>query len=174
MEDRTSFQAHHDSLTGLPNRILLDDRLEQAIALAERLEHLVAVCYLDLDRFKPVNDEFGHMAGDWLLKQVAQRLRKILRATDTIARVGGDEFVLVLPTLHDRQSGEAMAGKVVEALREPFFYNEIELRIGGSVGVAFYPADGDNPVVLLACADEAMYRAKASGRNSFVTSGTSS
>jgi diguanylate cyclase (GGDEF)-like protein/PAS domain S-box-containing protein len=171
VEDRNSYRAHHDPLTGLPNRFLLDDRLEQAIAMAERLDHLVAVCYLDLDRFKQVNDELGHVAGDWLLKEVARRLRGILGATDTIARVGGDEFVIVLPTLHDRSAGEAMAKRIVEALREPFFFNtESELRIGGSVGVAFYPADGDTPAVLLASADEAMYRAKAAGRNAFVMS----
>ena len=159
--------AHHDALTGLCNRLLLNDRLTNMIALAERDGKKVAVLYLDLDRFKPVNDLLGHEAGDALLVEVAARLRGMSRSSDTIARVGGDEFVVV-QTLGDRPNlAEASAARVIAELSKPFTIVGEEVLIGASVGIALYPGDGQTAAELLRNADKAMYRAKDEARGTF-------
>jgi len=157
--------ATHDSLTGLPNRVLLDDRLAQGIAHAEREGHGFAVAVFDLDRFKQINDSCGHRAGDELLKEVAQRLRSVARSIDTIARLGGDEFVMVLDRMANRQDAEVVANRAVEALRQTVKIAGVDLHTSVSVGFAFFPGDGTTVETLIAHADAAMYYAKQRGRN---------
>jgi diguanylate cyclase (GGDEF)-like protein/PAS domain S-box-containing protein len=159
--------AHHDALTGLPNRTLLNDRFEMAIAHAKRSDGKLAVCFMDLDGFKPVNDTFGHEAGDLLLVEVARRMLAISRATDTVARLGGDEFVLIFQDISDEAECRQMLSRVMDSIGQPFNINGHDIRISASIGAAFYPdddADGDN---LLRHADQAMYVAKQAGRNQF-------
>ena len=165
MASRLTHQAHHDALTGLPNRVLLEDRLTQSLAQAKRNQQQVALLFVDLDGFKGVNDTLGHAAGDILLKQVAARLAWAVRASDTLARMGGDEFALVLNDVRDTPSAMRVAEKLLETLAEPFPLEGRELRISASIGLAFYPEDGQDADTLLRHADVAMYRAKASGRN---------
>ena len=164
-EDAVRVQAWHDALTGLPNRVLLMDRLEQALKQATREGRRLALLFLDLDRFKLVNDSLGHAAGDELLKQASQRLMDVLRKGDTVARMGGDEFCVLL--LDAAIEGDALlvGQKIVAALHEPFTVLEQEVHIGTSVGIAFYPDHDSDPERLLKLADMAMYRAKQSGRN---------
>lgn len=164
-EDAVRVQAWHDALTGLPNRVLLMDRLEQALKQAVREGRRLAVLYLDLDRFKPVNDSLGHAAGDELLKQASARLQALLRRGDTVARMGGDEFCVVLNDAVLEGDALAVAQKIVAALHEPFPVAEQEVHIGTSVGIAFYPDHESDPERLLKLADMAMYRAKQNGRN---------
>ena len=159
--------AHHDALTGLPNRTLLNDRFEMALAQTKRSGGKLAACFMDLDGFKPVNDTFGHEAGDLLLVEVAQRMLAISRATDTVARLGGDEFVLIFPHISDEAECRQMLSRIMDSITQPFNINGHDIRISASIGVAFYPdddADGDS---LLRHADQAMYVAKQSGRNQF-------
>ncbi|MBI4995913.1 MAG: diguanylate cyclase [Rhodocyclales bacterium] len=158
-------QANFDSLTGLPNRQLLDDRLERALAQAARRHTLVAVLYIDLDRFKPVNDRYGHAAGDDLLCQVAQRLRNALRDEDTVARVGGDEFVAVLPDVAVGDMPARAAEKIIAALSAPYRVWENYVEISCSIGIAVYPRDGADAIALLEKADRALYGAKHAGRS---------
>ncbi len=163
LEEELAHQALHDSLTGLPNRVLLMDRLSHALARAGREGQRVAVLFLDLDRFKTVNDSLGHDAGDELLAAVAQRLRGCLRAEDTAARLGGDEFVVLLASLSDAGEAIQVAERIVERLETPFRVGGREVRISTSVGIALsQPAEG-RPIDLLREADGAMYRAKARG-----------
>jgi diguanylate cyclase (GGDEF)-like protein len=157
--------ATHDALTGLPNRVLLDDRLDQAIVHAERDEQPFAVLVLDLDRFKFINDSLGHHAGDELLSQVARRLQSVVSKLDTVARIGGDEFVLVLGSAANRAEAEKVARCAIDALRSPIRISGVDLHTSTSVGVAFYPADGTTAENLIAHADAAMYCAKQRGRN---------
>ena len=153
-------QALHDALTGLPNRTLLRDRIQQAILTASREGGRVAVLMMDLDRFKEVNDSLGHHAGDELLKELGDRLQKILRASDTIARLGGDEFGLLLPK-HDKPNDVIPAlDKICEALEQPIVLQELPLAIEASIGVALFPDDGEDVDTLLQHADVAMYAAK--------------
>lgn len=159
--------AYHDALTGLPNRMLLEDRLDQAILQVKRGHRRTAVMYLDLDRFKNINDSLGHDIGDNLLIQVASRCSKTLRETDTICRQGGDEFVIVLPDLETEQDAAHIARKLVRAFDHPFPLGGHELRVTASIGIAIYPRDGNSTSELLRNADTAMYRAKAEGRNGF-------
>ena len=166
-EDRVLHQANHDALTGLPNRRLLLDRLGQALALAHREDHHVAVLFMDLDRFKTINDSLGHMMGDALLQTVAQRLSASLREGDTVSRLGGDEFVVVLPRLEDPQAAEKVALKLVESLVPPFHLDGQELRISASIGISLFPEDGQDTETLLRNADSAMYHAKDMGRNNY-------
>ncbi|MGB9739751.1 sensor domain-containing protein [Chloroflexus sp.] len=164
---KLAYQAHHDALTGLPNRLLFEDRLQQAIDLARRNNSLVAVLFIDLDRFKHVNDTLGHAIGDLLLIQVARRFELCLRATDTLARHGGDEFLLVLPEITSPQHVATVARRLHEALDHPFFINGHEIFVSASIGASLYPIDGSDVVSLQRAADIAMYRAKHTLRNSF-------
>jgi diguanylate cyclase (GGDEF)-like protein len=156
-------QATHDILTGLPNRVLLDDRVSQAIAHAERCGERFALCVLDLDRFKLINDSLGHRAGDDLLKHVARCLLNLLRNTDTVARLGGDEFVLILNQARTAEEAERVGLKVIEELRVAVQIGKLEIHSAASIGVAFYPTDGRTIDTLYAHADAAMYCAKQRG-----------
>ena len=162
-----AYRAHHDSLTGLPNRLLFEDRLNQAIARATEQGHLVALLCLDLDRFKVVNDTLGHHAGDLLLAQLTRRIQSILRPTDTLARMGGDEFTLILPEMPSAHDAEQVAQRLLDLLRLPFEISGQELFVTGSVGIAICPEDGREWSSLQKNADLAMYRAKSLGRNRF-------
>ncbi len=166
-DERIHRMAHYDGLTGLPNRFLLGDRLRQALAHAQRLKTEVAVLFLDLDRFKAINDTRGHLAGDQLLQQVALRLKGRLREEDTIARVGGDEFVIVLPDVTGATGAAHVADKLMEALQDPFEIDGQWLHMSGSLGVALYPRDGQDGDSLMRYADTALYQAKDGGRNGY-------
>jgi diguanylate cyclase (GGDEF)-like protein/PAS domain S-box-containing protein len=166
-EQRIQHMALHDSLTGLPNRALLEDRLGQAIALAQRVHKHLAVLLLDLDRFKNVNDSFGHSVGDRLLVLVSERLKTCIRKCDTVARLGGDEFAIAVQ-IADRLEGiELVARKVLDTLSEPFQVEDRELQISASIGICQFPEDGKNAEDLLQFADVAMYEAKERGRGRF-------
>jgi len=166
--------AFHDPLTGLPNRLLFKDRLALAISNGDRNARKVAVLFLDLDRFKHINDTFGHDTGDLLLKATAQRLTAILRKSDTIARMGGDEFLLVLPEMAASNCADVVAEKILRAFSEPFTLNGHKISVTTSIGIAVYPHDGKDIETLLKMADMAMYEAKKAGRNKcrHVTDGT--
>lgn len=159
--------ANNDDLTGLPNRRLLEDRMTQAQKTANRTQSVVAVLFLDLDHFKAVNDAHGHDVGDKLLVQVAERLTQLLRAEDTVARVGGDEFVVLLPDLQDDKQAIVAAEKIVSELVKPFIVASHVLQLGASVGIALYPDHSDNLHSLIKFADNAMYAAKRQGRNCY-------
>lgn len=161
-EERIEALAHSDSLTGLPNRALFYDRLRQAIGLARRDRHELALLYLDLDRFKAVNDTLGHPAGDELLTRTAERVRRLVRESDTVARIGGDEFTVILPKITSRQDAADVAKKIIGALSAPFHLGERKqkARIGTSIGIAIYPADAQDMDELVKTADTAMYNAK--------------
>ena len=162
-QESLEHQALHDALTGLPNRVLLQDRLAQAIALAERARSSVAFMLMDLDGFKEVNDTLGHQAGDLLLVRVAERLREVLRRADTVARLGGDEFGIVVPHA-GAEEAERVARKILDALAHPVAVEGHSLYVGGSIGIALYPDHGRDPQILLRHADVAMYQAKRQGR----------
>ena len=159
--------AHHDTLTGLPNRNLLFDHLKQAIALAQRQNGTLAVALLDLDHFKEANDSLGHAAGDRLLLEVANRLRGAVRQSDIVSRFAGDEFVAIFPAVGTPEQVGAILEKVLASLNEPCLLNGTEWHISASIGVAFYPRDGQDGEGLLQAADEAMYAVKQSGRNGY-------
>jgi diguanylate cyclase (GGDEF)-like protein len=159
--------ATHDALTGLPNRVLMDDRLRQSIVLADRQGQTFAVVLLDLDRFKSVNDSLGHRAGDELLKEVAKRLKSIVRDIDTVARLGGDEFVLIITPSPERDAAQQVAGRILDVMRASVRIAGIEIHTSPSIGIAFYPNDAATIESLLAHADAAMYHAKQRGRNNF-------
>ncbi|HET9663255.1 MAG TPA: diguanylate cyclase [Burkholderiales bacterium] len=159
--------ALHDKLTGLPNRFLLDDRLEQAVFRAGRNESLFALLFVDLDRFKPVNDSFGHRIGDELLKAVARRLQNCVRKGDTVARTGGDEFVIVLNEISRAVDAASISGKVLDELTRPFHVEGHELAISCSIGISIFPEDGKDVATLMVNADKAMYHAKNTGRSNF-------
>ena len=158
-------QALHDELTGLPNRRLLEDRLEHSVAAAKRRQTMVAVLYLDLDGFKLVNDTLGHSIGDQLLRQVADRMRRRIRAADTLARIGGDEFTVIAPDLHRPQDARVLASDLMAELVEPFHINDHELTLTASVGISIYPEHALEPERLIQQADTAMYVAKGAGKN---------
>jgi diguanylate cyclase len=162
-----NFQAHHDLLTRLPNRALLKDRLALAIAQARRNKRKLAVMFLDLDRFKAVNDTLGHAMGDRLLKAVANRLQSCLRSGDTLARFGGDEFMLLLPEVRTRDDVVVIAQKILDRLGTPFSMDGHDLFVGASIGIAMYPEAGDCEETLIQNADIAMYHVKGSGRNAY-------
>jgi diguanylate cyclase (GGDEF)-like protein/PAS domain S-box-containing protein len=166
-EARVHHMAYHDSLTGLPNRALLADRLERAVLAAQRTERRLAVMFLDLDRFKTINDSLGHITGDALLKEVAGRLCRAVRASDTVARLGGDEFVVLAPHIHDNDEAAQVAEKIIEALAMPFPIDGHTLHITPSIGICVCPDDGGDVETLMRHADAAMYHAKASGRNNY-------
>ncbi len=159
--------AYYDSLTGLPNRKLFLDLLERAIEHA-RVEHrLIALMFIDLDRFKPVNDVHGHAVGDQLLIAVAERLRSIVRKTDTVARLGGDEFVIVLPNLDDPAVASELAQKLIGKISQTYLLKEKKIEISASIGISLFPKDGESGATLLNCADAAMYSAKAEGQGRY-------
>lgn len=162
-----NFQAYHDLLTHLPNRALLKDRLSLAIAQARRSKRRLAVMFLDLDRFKLVNDTLGHTMGDRLLKAVANRLQGCLRRGDTLSRFGGDEFTLLLPEIRTRDDVAVIAGKILDKLATPFVIDTHELFVGASIGIAMYPEAGDSVEALVQSADIAMYDAKSRGKNAY-------
>jgi diguanylate cyclase (GGDEF)-like protein len=169
-EETIRYQASHDPLTGLPNRACFDDRLRRALEQARRSpRERLAVLFLDLDRFKAINDTLGHDTGDALLKAVAGRLRASVRKGDTVARMGGDEFLFVLRGIERAEDVVKPIRHLLEVLRAPFRVGaeHEELRVSASVGVSLYPADGDTPETLLKNADVALYRAKKRGRNTF-------
>ncbi|QKO20850.1 EAL domain-containing protein [Rhodoferax sp. BAB1] len=166
-EQRIEYLAYHDALTGLPNRLLVQDRFEQAMAQAERSNTKVALVYLDLDNFKTINDTLGHAAGDEFLKEVARRLRACVRDSDTISRQGGDEFLLVLRDLPDTEIVSTVVIKIMERLQEPLRLDTQELSSSASIGVAIGPDDGLDFETLRKKADLAMYRSKESGRNAW-------
>jgi diguanylate cyclase (GGDEF)-like protein/PAS domain S-box-containing protein len=167
MDARVRFLAHHDLLTGLPNRTLFQDRLQQALAAAKRMQSRVALLFIDLDRFKYVNDTFGHRAGDILLQTVAARLRKCVRETDTVCRHAGDEYLIVLSALRDPTEAALVADKVLAIFDEVFVLESHEVQISASVGISVYPDDGQTMEDLIRNADAAMYHSKKSGRNRF-------
>jgi len=164
---RMSHLAQHDSLTDLPNRILLNDRLIQAIGMAQRHGKKLAILYVDIDRFKHINDTAGHAAGDQLLQSVSKRLLDCVRSSDTVSRLGGDEFVILLTEIAYAQDAAITAEKILAALVEPHRIAQLELHVSASIGIAAYPQDGTTAEVLLKNADAAMYQAKECGRNNF-------
>ncbi len=166
-EERLERHAHFDALTGIPNRVLLADRLRQALVRTGRSGGLMAICYLDLDGFKPINDTWGHESGDRLLVEMAERLKACLRGGDTVARLGGDEFVLLLLDLQRIDECEAALQRVLESIAQPVVVGDRVVSVSASIGVSIYPYDGDEPDVLLRHADQAMYLAKESGRNCY-------
>lgn len=165
VEEQFQHLAHYDMLTDLPNRTLIGDRLKQALAYAKREKVLLAVMFIDLDKFKPVNDNLGHEIGDLLLKQVARCLQQAVRASDTVARIGGDEFVVLLPVIDTNHDAAVVAEKILQALSEPFDVAQHSLNISSSIGIAVYPEHGTDEKLLLINADIAMYHAKKAGRN---------
>ncbi len=167
VEEQIEYQAYHDALTGLPNRRLFRDRLTVALAHARRMKHPLAVMFLDLDRFKVVNDTLGHSTGDELLKAVGMRLQTSLREEDSIARMGGDEFTILLADLKTPDDAAKIAQKVLDTVAQPLRIDDTELFVTTSIGIALFPSDGDSAEALLANSDRAMYRAKDAGRNSY-------
>jgi diguanylate cyclase (GGDEF)-like protein/PAS domain S-box-containing protein len=169
VQERIQRVAHHDSLTGLPNRVLFNDRLDHAISLATRDSRQFALLYLDLNKFKPVNDTLGHTVGDELLQAVAARIRRQVRESDTVARVGGDEFTVILPGIARREDAESIARKIIAALAKPFQLGSQKqsVDIGASIGIALYPTDAQDADALIKAGDNAMYRAKKVGSSSY-------
>ena len=170
VEAKVAHQAHHDPLTGLCNRAYFIEQLERAMALGRRSSSSLGLLYIDLDEFKPINDSLGHAAGDALLREVAGRLRVCVRRTDVVGRMGGDEFIVLLDSLKHDEDASIVAAKTLEALVEPFFHEGRAMRVTASIGVAIFPADGDDPDAFIAAADRAMYRAKNGGKNRYTVS----
>lgn len=157
-------QALHDFLTGLPNRLLLSDRLNYAISFAQRNNQKIAVLFLDLDDFKQVNDSFGHACGDRLLQAVAERLQSCVRKTDTVSRLGGDEFTIILPQIKSNEDARIIAQKISEAIQQPYEIFDQTVTIGISIGISIYPSDSHDAEALIEKADRAMYTCKRSGK----------
>ncbi|MGE5503142.1 MAG: diguanylate cyclase domain-containing protein [Actinomycetota bacterium] len=166
-EDRIKRLAHHDNLTGLPNRNLLNDRINHALARVRRHGGRMAVLYVDLDKFKPINDTLGHKAGDMVLKEVARRLKDCIRGSDTVARVGGDEFVVVIEEIARPAEAALVSRKIIDILAKPVDVDGTPCTVGASIGVAVFPDDGYTMDEVCKAADIAMYRVKRSGRNGF-------
>lgn len=162
-------RAFYDELTTLPNRALLIERLHQEIAHAKRESSQIALLYLDLDKFKPVNDLHGHIVGDWLLREVSHRILGCVRKSDTVARIGGDEFVILLTRISQPSNAQDVAENMRNALEQTFVHPEnLDLEISVSIGIALYPDHADNVQDLLSAGDDAMYKAKSAGRNKVV------
>ncbi len=166
-EERFRYYAYTDILTGLANRLLFKDRLEQALSHAERNNRSIALMFLDLDNFKHVNDTAGHDTGDLLLKEVAFRLKRVVRKTDTVARMGGDEFTIILFDLDEPEDSAGIAQKILSFMNQPFILKGKEYAIGASLGISIYPVDGGEPDILIKNADLALYQAKENGKNHF-------
>ncbi|WP_281889178.1 diguanylate cyclase domain-containing protein [Paenibacillus sp. YYML68] len=167
-EEQMAYQAYHDALTGLPNRVMFTDRLNMALIHAKRNSERLAVCFLDLDGFKQVNDTLGHDVGDELLKQVATRLKSVTRAGDTVARMGGDEFTIILPELLDKNDALTVIHKILPLFANPFEIGGTSVTVTTSIGLSLYPYHGNDVQTLMKNADIAMYRAKEAGKNRFV------
>jgi len=167
-EQAMRFTVHHDALTGLPNRRLLDDRLRQAIRLAQRRDRMVAMLLVRLDDFRQVTDALGHGAGDVVLREVSQRLSGCVRKADTLARAGADEFAIVISDLKQDADCRIVAEKLLQALAAEFRVGARRLRLAASIGISLFPSDGGDGEALLRNADAAMYRAKQLGRNQFL------
>ena len=167
-DERIRHMAFHDALTGLPNRALLMERVDYQIAIAERERHPLAVLFLDLDRFKYVNDTLGHDIGDELLKAVAESLLALVRQSDTVARLGGDEFVILLNNPTSEAEVGHIADRIVAVINEPMKFREDKTaQVGTSIGIAMYPSDGNTSAQLMKNADTAMYAAKRAGKNTY-------
>ncbi len=167
LEQKLADMATHDPLTGLPNRLLLSDRLTVGLAQAQRNDTRLAVMMLDLDRFKTVNDTFGHSVGDELLRAAGERLIGIVRKSDTVARMGGDEFVVLLLQIDKMEDAIRVAQKILEAFRKPFVLDAYQIRVTTSIGIAIYPEDGEDVETLFKNADTAMYWAKEQSRDNY-------
>src|SRR6202021_2439255 len=167
LHEQLVYQAHHDALTGLPNRLLLEDRMQQSLAQAARYGQQAAVLCLDLDRFKQINDSFGHAMGDLCLQHVVARVSARLRAVDTFARTGGDEVVIILGELARRNSALMVAGNGVDRINQPIEVGGQMFDVSGSIAIAIYPDDGTDTSQLRRLADAAMYRAKQAGGGQF-------
>jgi len=166
-EELIKYQLYHDLLTNLPNRSLFRDRLNMAMAQSKRSGKKLAILYLDMDRFKVINDSLGHFVGDELLQAVAQRLRNELREADTLARVGGDEFNLLIPEINDAKDARNLAEKILRITAKPFIIKEEEIFVSFSIGISIYPTDGDSKDALIKNADIAMYKVKSAGKNGY-------
>jgi len=173
MTEELRLMAQQDPLTSLPNRALFTDRLMNQIAWAHRHDVRFAMIFLDLDNFKPINDTYGHGVGDIILIEVAQRLREAVPTSDTVGRLGGDEFVVLMPELSDPADAMALAEKIRAAVRVPILFEDKEMRISCSLGIAVYPDDGADEKTLVRSSDQAMYRAKERGRDGAVLAGRS-
>lgn len=166
-ELQLAYLATHDALTGLPNRNLFNDRLQLAIASSQRYKYKIAVLLFDLDKFKDVNDTHGHKVGDELLKAVSDRVSGVLRQSDTLARMGGDEFLVILPNIRRKKDVEMVTEKILDAFKRPFVIDKYTINITTSIGASLYPDDGDESGLLVKYADIAMYEAKKGGRNAY-------
>ena len=167
LQDQVWRQANFDTLTQIPNRMLFNDRLQQAIERGDREGYAVALMFIDLDHFKKINDTLGHESGDVLLRRVAERLEESLRKSDTLARIGGDEFTVIMPCVPEPPNVSIVAKRLLAVLAEPFTLPGGEGRISGSIGIAIFPGDAKDIPILMHHADNAMYRAKQGGRNAF-------
>ncbi len=170
-EKKITHLATHDNLTGLPNRMLFMDRLELAVSNAERSQSVVSVMFIDLDGFKEVNDTLGHDFGDLVLKGVAEKLTGCVRKTDTVARLGGDEFIILLVDVKGHDEIDRIAAKILSAVSDPLQNNGQKGNIKASIGISFFPENGESPAQLIKMADEAMYQVKASGKNNYSFAG---
>jgi diguanylate cyclase (GGDEF)-like protein/PAS domain S-box-containing protein len=166
-EERLEHLAHYDALTDMPNRLLLSDRLHRAMAACQRNKHSLAVLYMDLDGFKAINDQYGHAVGDQLLVAVSNRVKAALREVDTLARFGGDEFVVVLVDVQSPQEWLPLVDRVLKACSEPVWLEGHAVRVSASIGVTLYPQDGVDANSLIRQADRAMYQAKQAGKNRY-------
>jgi diguanylate cyclase (GGDEF)-like protein/PAS domain S-box-containing protein len=166
-EEKIRHMATHDSLTGLPSLILTKDRIAKAMEMAKRKKNIVAILFVDLDGFKSINDNFGHDAGDFLLKEVAKRLGYCVREVDTVGRIGGDEFLLVLTELQSKENSSLIAEKIIHTIGQPVLFNGKELKVGVSIGIAISPDHSVDSEHLIKLADEAMYTIKNSCKNNF-------
>ena len=167
-EKRLEYLANHDALTGLPNRVFFRDILDQGLARSKRSKDYLVLMFIDLDKFKPINDSLGHEVGDAVLKEVALRLKKCVRQSDTVCRLGGDEFVVVLQDVKKKEGASSIARKILESLSHPFKVCDNECNIGASIGISISPLDSDDMDTLISNADTAMYRVKEKGRNDFL------
>ncbi len=168
IQDRIEHLAYHDHLTGLANRLLFKEQLDHAVSLSSRMANKLAILFLDLDGFKMINDTMGHAVGDQLLKEVSNRLVNIVRKSDVVARIGGDEFVIMIGNQGNVESIRLVAEKILNSFREPFKLNGHDYFLTTSIGVAIYPTDGENADILIRNADIAMYKAKEKGRNQYL------
>ena len=166
-EEQIKYQAYHDGLTGLPNRRAFYEKMHECILMAKRYQHIVAIMFVDLDGFKSVNDNFGHDIGDLLLKETGKRLQECVRETDIVARMGGDEFTLILPEIVANRDANQVAKQIKRVLSETFELNGHSITISSSIGISIFPDDGDDEEVLVKKADGAMYKAKQAGKNTY-------